>query len=638
MPDMRSSPSEPGRERTGTGGGGNAPATPVELLAPAKDLACGIAAIDHGADAVYIGAPRFSARAAAGNDLAAIERLVRHAHRYFARVYVALNTLLSDAELDEAAAMAHAVWNAGADALIIQDLGLLECDLPPIPLHASTQTDNRTVDKVRFLEEVGFSQVVLARELGLDEIRAIRAATTVPLESFVHGALCVCYSGRCFISEKVLGRSANRGECAQFCRHRWALSDTGGREIGGRRHYLSLADLDLSAHVGELLAAGVSSLKIEGRLKDVRYVKNVTAAYRLLLDRLLDGGTAFRRSSSGRCRFGFTPDTARSFNRGRTNYFLVDRRNRPGSIDTPKALGQEVGRVAEVGRSWFTLHGDVAILNGDGLCCFDGGGRLSGFRANRVDGRRIYPREQVRLEPGTVVYRNHDSAFARQLDASSGCRHIAIDLVIEETASGLRCTAEDEDGCVSVLECKVDLAVKAEAAGRIEEVIRRQMAKSGGTIFRVAGVRVAVSPSLHLPRAVINDLRREALQRHEQARLAAYARVERAIVKNDAPWPAGESASLAHAGNSRAEAFYRRHGVTAFPPSPAAAGNEGQLPLMVSRYCVRRQLGICGSEERKAGKAAEPLLLCDNTGCYVLRFDCRRCEMLVLPEEKPRRK
>ena len=607
----------------------------IELLAPARDLACGIAAINHGADAVYIGAPRFSARAAAGNDQADIERLVRHAHRYFARVYVALNTLLTDAELDEAVAIAHAVWNAGADALIIQDMGLLECDLPPIPLHASTQTDNRTVDKVRFLEQAGFSQVVLARELGLDEIRAIRAATTVPLECFVHGALCVCYSGRCYISEKVLGRSANRGECAQFCRHRWALKDLQDREIDRERYFLSLKDLDLSAHVGELLAAGVSSLKIEGRLKDERYVKNVTAAYRLILDRMISSGESYRRSSSGECRFGFEPDAARSFNRGRTDYFLVNRRNRPGSIDTPKAIGQEVGTVIEVGQNWFTLLSQVAISNGDGLCCLDGEGRLIGFRANRVEGQRIFPREKIRIEPGTAVYRNHDSAFARQLDASTECRQIAIDLLVKETTVGLRCTVKDEDGCISVTDKEVDLTVRSLTSGRIEEIVRRQMAKSGGTIFRVREVRVEVNPSLHLPAASINDLRREALQRHANVRLAAYARPERTVGMGDMPWPAGETACLAHVSNRRAEMFYRRHGVSAFPPSPAGTDNEGQLPLMTSRYCVRRQLGICGREKQGSGAGSDPLLLCDNTGCYVLQFDCENCEMRVLQAKNP---
>lgn len=607
----------------------------TELLAPARDLACGIAAINHGADAVYIGAPRFSARAAAGNDLADIERLVRHAHRYFARVYVALNTLLTDAELDEAAALARAVWNAGADALIIQDMGLLECDLPPIPLHASTQTDNRTAEKVRFLEQAGFSQVVLARELGLDEIRAIRAATTVPLEFFVHGALCVCYSGRCYISEKVLGRSANRGECAQFCRHRWVLKDLQGREIDRKRYFLSLKDLDLSAHIGDLLAAGVRSLKIEGRLKDERYVKNVTAAYRLILDRLIGSGAGYARSSSGECRFGFEPDAARSFNRGRTEYFLVNSRNRPGSIDTPKAIGQEVGPVARAGRNWFDLESDVAIHNGDGLCCLDGEGRLIGFRANRVEGRRIFPREKVRIEPGTVIFRNHDSAFTRQLDASIECRQIAIDLLLEGTAAGLRCTGKDEDGCVSVTVREIELAVRVQSAGRVEEIIRRQMAKSGGTIFRIREIRVEIDPSLHLPAAVINDLRREALQRHAEVRLAAHIRPERVAGPGSAPWPAGETACLAHVTNRRAEMFYRRHGVTAFPSSPAGADNEGLLPLMTSRYCVRRQLGICGRDKQGSQEGAGPLLLCDNTGCYVLQFDCDNCEMRVMQAKNP---
>jgi putative protease len=607
----------------------------IELLAPARDLSCGIAAINHGADAVYIGAPQFSARAAAGNDPADIERLVRHAHRYFGRVYVALNTLLTDAELDEAAAIARTIWNAGADAMIIQDMGLLECDLPPIPLHASTQTDNRTADKVRFLEQAGFSQVVLARELGLEEIRAIRAATTVPLECFIHGALCVCYSGRCYISEKILGRSANRGECAQFCRHRWTMKDLRGREIDRERYFLSLKDLNLSAHIGELLAAGVSSLKIEGRLKDERYVKNVTAAYRLILDRLIGSGERYGRSSSGECRFGFEPDAARSFNRGRTEYFLLNSHNRPGSIDTPKAIGQEVGTVAEIGRNWFTLQSKVALSNGDGLCCLDGVGSLIGFRANRVEGQRIFPREMIHLEPGTVIYRNHDSAFVRQLDASAECRQITIDMLVVETAAGLRCTVRDEDGCVSVTDREVDLTVRALTPGRVEEIVRRQMAKSGGTIFRVREVRIEISPSLHLPAAVINDLRREALQRHADVRLAAHVRPERIAGMSDAPWPAGETACLAHVTNRRAEMFYRRHGVTAFPPSPAGADNEGLLPLMTSRYCVRRQLGICGREKQGPGAEAEPLLLCDNTGCYVLQFDCEHCEMLVLQGKNP---
>ena len=609
------------------------PSWPVELLAPARDLGCGIAAIDHGADAVYIGAPRFSARAAAGNDLAAIERLVRYAHQYFARVYVALNTLLTDAEVDEAFAIAHGVWNAGADALIIQDLGLLECDLPPIALHASTQADNRTVDKVRFLQQVGFSQVVLARELSLDQIRAIRAATTVPLECFVHGALCVCYSGRCSISEQVVGRSANRGECAQFCRHLYSLRDGRGKRLGRDRYFLSLKDLDLSRHLGALLAAGVSSFKIEGRLKDERYVKNVTAAYRLLLDRLLETDGTRRRSSSGRCRFDFVPDPARTFSRGGTDYFLIDPRNRPGAIDSPKAIGQRVGVVGKVERQYFTLDTEMVISNGDGLCFFDRHGTLVGFKANRVEGARIYHQEAVALEPGTMIYRNFDTVFSRQLAASKDCRKIGLDLQVEETADGLRCVVEDEDGCSSTVARPME-KVNATIPGRIEEIVRRQMGKSGGTIFQVRQVDVAVAPSLHVPAAALNDLRRAALAHHVETRLARHLRPGRKEEAGGAVWPAAETACLVNITNEPARRFYRRHGVTALPPSVAAPGMADESVLMTCRYCLKRQLGICPKDSRETAAIDDPLVLCDNTGCYELRFDCGRCEMLVLQTKK----
>ncbi|MBM9530928.1 U32 family peptidase [Desulfoprunum benzoelyticum] len=609
------------------------PSHPVELLAPARDLDCGIAAIDHGADAVYIGAPRYSARAAAGNDLAVIERLARYAHRYFARVYVALNTLLTDAELQEAAALAHDVWNAGADALIIQDMGLLECDLPPIALHASTQTDNRTVDKVRFLQQVGFSQVVLARELSLAEIGAIRAATTIPLECFVHGALCVCYSGRCYISDKVLGRSANRGECAQFCRHRYSLRDGSGKKLGRDRYFLSLKDLDLSQHLRELLAAGVSSFKIEGRLKDERYVKNVTAAYRLILDRLLEADGDRRRSSSGRCRFDFVPDPIRTFSRSGTDYFLVDRRNRPGSIDSPKATGQPVGTVDKVERQYFTIDTEMEINNGDGLCFFDRQGTLVGMKANRVEGSRIYPQEMAAIEPGTRIYRNFDSAFTRRLAASRDCRKIGIDLRVEETATGLRCVVFDEDGCTTTVAMPLE-KIAAIAPGRIDEVVRRQMGKSGGTVFSVRHVAVAVDSSIHVPAAALNDLRRTALASHVETRLARHQRPTRKKEVGTAVWPAAETASLANITNERARCFYRRHGVTTFPPSAAALEMADDAPLMTCRYCLKRQLGICPKDNKDNAEIPEPLTLCDNTGCYELRFDCGRCEMLVLQSKK----
>ena len=347
----------------------------IELLAPAKNLVCGMSAINHGADAVYIGGPQFGARAAASNSLVDIEKLVAHAHQFRARVYVALNTIFDDRELDLAVGLSHRLHGIGVDALIIQDVGLLESELPPIPLHSSTQMNNRTVDKVRFLEKVGFQQVVLARELSLAQIKEIRAATTVPLEFFVHGALCVSYSGQCYISEVMAGRSANRGECAQFCRHKFTLKDGQGKILEKDRYLLSLKDLNLSAHLGALIDAGVSSFKIEGRLKDENYVKNVTAYYRQALDKIIDGDNGLQSSSAGRCSFGFIPDPAKSFNRGKTDYFLTNRGNTrgntPGAIDSPKSTGQRLGKVVRAEKQFFILATGETVNNGDGLCFFD---------------------------------------------------------------------------------------------------------------------------------------------------------------------------------------------------------------------------------------------------------------------------
>jgi 23S rRNA 5-hydroxycytidine C2501 synthase len=609
------------------------PTLPLELLSPAKDLACGIAAIDHGADAVYIGGPSFSARAAAGNSLADIERLVSYAHQYAARVYIALNTLLSDAELEEAAAIAHAVWNVGADALIIQDMGLLECDLPPIPLHASTQMDNRSREKVRFLEKVGFRQVVLARELSLQQIREIRRGTTVALECFVHGALCVSYSGQCYMSEMITGRSANRGECSQFCRHLWSLKDAGGHVLDRGRYFLSLKDLDLSARIADLAAAGVSSFKIEGRLKDERYVKNVTAAYRLILDELLEAKTDLRRTSSGRCTFDFRPDTSRSFNRGKTEYFFMDPRNRPASINTPKAIGQELGIVDEVDRQSFTLVTEEIVANGDGLCFFDAHDQLVGLKANRVEGRRIFPKDPVSLTPGTRVYRNFDSSFARQLDRSAGCRRIPLDIWVEETPSGLRLRLEDGDGYATILEQPLE-KTRARTSGKTEAVIQRQMAKSGGTIFSVGQVQVAIDPKIHITAADLNDMRRMAFERHVQTRLDRYSRTEAPRIANTVPWPAEEVTYLDNIANLKARAFYARHGVKNFYLAPGGLQDEEIVVLMACKYCLKRQLQICPKENRHTAKLLEPLTLSDNTGSYGLQFDCGRCEMRVVHLKK----
>ena len=602
----------------------------IELLSPARDCATGIAAIDHGADAVYIGAPRFGARSAAANTIAEIRQLTEYAHRFHARVYVALNTLLGDEELQEAVAITWQLSEIGIDALIIQDLGLLECDLPPLPLHASTQCDNRTSEKVGFLEEVGFAQVVLARELSLAQIAGIRAATKVPLEFFVHGALCVSYSGRCQMSEVVAGRSANRGECAQFCRHRYTLRDATGNILKKDSHLLSLKDLDLSGHLRELIDAGISSFKIEGRLKDINYVKNVTAFYRLALDGIIAADESMRRASSGRCTFAFAPDPSRTFSRGGTDYFLTTPRNRPGSPDTPKSMGREVGRVRKVHADFFEIDTSQVLANGDGLCFFDSDDTLVGLRVNRVEGARIFPKDRIRVAPGTTIYRNLDSDFLRQLKRSENCRKVAVTVTLSETPGGLGFSIEDEDGCRSFVDTQL-IKETARNPEIMREILSRQAGKSGGTIFAVQRVVVDIEKIPHLPVSMINDIRRKAFDAHLQIRLQQHTVQPRTLIPNSIPWPAAEQAAST---NRKAQAFFARHGLADFG-NPA--GGEQEIVLMTCRYCLKAQLHLCPVLDGDALRPAEPLTITDKTGTYELAFDCRRCEMRVVlrPPQHP---
>lgn len=604
---------------------------PLELLAPAKDLACGLAAINHGADAVYIGGPLFGARAAAANSLADIERLVAYGHRFHARIYVTINTLFTDREFDQAVALCHQLHALGTDGLIIQDVGLLEAELPPIPLHASTQMNNRTVEKVRFLEQVGFAQVVLARELGLDQIKKIRAATTIPLEFFVHGALCVCYSGQCYFSEVVAGRSANRGQCAQLCRHRFDLLDQEGRLMAENRYLLSLQDLDLSAHLAALVDAGICSFKIEGRLKDENYVKNVTAAYRLALDTLLHTRPDLARSSSGQCGFGFIPDPERSFHRGATDYFLFRSKNRAATLRTPKSIGKKIGRVLALDATSFTLSGEEAVNNGDGLCFFDQKEALVGIMVNRAEGRVVYPRDgtgRLGLSVGTVIYRNRDHEFDKVLARSTLCRTIAVQMQVEETASGLRLTLTDEDGIVSA----TTLAVSKEQAhvpGMIEAMARRQLTRSGETIFLITAVTIDLRPDLFVSAASFNQLRRQGLAAHLKARLDAYTPPVRQHLVNTVPWPGAEVDYRDNITNRHAAAFYRRHGVRQVEQKVLRAADMVDCALMTTKYCLRFQLGICPQHNKQEKTAAAPLILADKTGRYITTFDCVACEMTI---------
>lgn len=406
--------------------------TPLELLAPAKNLACGMAAVDHGADAVYIGAQRFGARAAAGNSVDDIRQLCDYAHPYGVKVYVTVNTIIYDEELEATEQLIRQLDEIGVDAILVQDMSVLRMAIPPLPLHASTQTDNRTAEKVRWLQQLGFKRVVLARELSVSEIAAIhQEVPDMPLEVFVHGALCVSYSGLCYASQYCFGRSANRGACAQFCRMKFDLLDADGKEIEHQRHLLSLKDMNQSDHLEELIEAGATSFKIEGRLKEVSYVKNVVAAYSQRLDAIIARNPdRYCRASKGHCTYSFVPNLNKTFNRGFTTYFLHGRQKDISSPDTPKAIGEYVGYVKEIRRDSFNVAGTASFANGDGLCFINGERELEGFRVNRAEGNRLYPHEMPRhLHAGMALYRNNDYEFERKLSRQSSERKIPGDAV-----------------------------------------------------------------------------------------------------------------------------------------------------------------------------------------------------------------
>ncbi|WIM06299.1 MAG: U32 family peptidase [Candidatus Nitricoxidivorans perseverans] len=608
----------------------------LELLAPAKNADFGIAAIDHGADAVYIGGPAFGARASAGNAVAEIGRLADHAHRFNARVHVALNTLLRDDELEEARRIAWQAYEAGADALIVQDMGLLELDLPPIQLHASTQCDIRTPEKARFLQDAGFSQLVLARELTLDEIRKVSARTTATLEFFVHGALCVSYSGQCNISHALAGRSANRGECAQMCRLPWTLADDAGRIVAAEKHLLSLKDNDQGANLRALVEAGIRSFKIEGRLKDLSYVKNVTAHYRQLLDALIGECPQYRRASSGRSAHAFAPRPEKTFNRGATDYFVTGRNKDIGAFDTPKFAGEEIGTVSALGPDWFEVESAATLHNGDGVSWFDGHGELAGVRINRVEGNRIFPATLPgKLAVGTTLFRNRDQEFERALERKSAERRIGVRMELSETPDGFRLAMTDEDG-VSAAAALPHAKEAAQNAGRALATLREGLGKLGNTIFEAGEVALDLSQPWFLPASAINALRRDAVGRLEAARLAAYRRPPRAAAASPAPaFPETELSYLGNVLNARARAFHEKHGVRVIADAYEANHEKGLVSLMVTKHCLRYSFNLCPREVK--GLRPDPMTLINGNEKLILRFDCKKCEMHVVGKLKKAR-
>ncbi|MBP8303673.1 MAG: U32 family peptidase [Phycisphaerae bacterium] len=599
----------------------------VELLAPAKDLECGLAAIACGADAVYIGAERFGARAKAGNPLPDLERLIDRAHTFWVRVYVTVNTLLFDRELDDAVRLIHGLHRMGADGVIVQDVGLLECDLPPIPLIASTQMDNDRPEKVLFLERVGFTRAILARELSLDEIREIRRKTTLELECFVHGALCVCASGQCFLSYALGGRSGNRGECAQPCRRRYSLIDGEGSTVVRDRYLLSLKDLNRSDQLEDLLDAGVRCFKIEGRLRDKAYVANVVGFYRRRLDAILER-RAWARTSSGRSDLGFEPDLHKTFNRGYTDYFLKDRGDPAGSIDTPKMVGPRLGRVASVRGRALTLDGPVAVECGDGLAFFDGDNELRGTLVNAVQGRTLIPDRMDGIHVGTVLYRNHDHAFLRRVLGARPVRRIGVQLRLEQTQDGLALTGVDEDGNSARATAGCE-NTPARDPGVMEATVRRQLARTGRTPFLCSRIDLLWERPWFVPVALLNGLRRKVLEGLAEARAAARPVKACRLVPNDVPYGVQRLSYLGNVLNRKAAAFYRRHGVTEIEPAAESGLDMRGRKVMTTRYCILDQLGCCikrGGGQPPVG----PLSLVDEDGRSLhVRIDCSACGMEI---------
>ncbi len=611
----------------------------IELLAPAKNLECGIEAVNHGADAVYIGAPRFGARAAAVNSLEDIAALVEYAHLYNVRIYVTVNTILKEEELVETERMIGELYRIGVDALIVQDMGITRLNLPPIPLHASTQMDNRTPEKVRFLSDAGFRQVVLARELSLQEIRAIHeACPETPLEVFVHGALCVSYSGQCYVSQACFGRSANRGECAQFCRLPFSLVDADGKTIVQDKHLLSLKDLNQSEVLEDLLDAGVTSLKIEGRLKDVSYVKNVTAAYRQKLDAIFARRKEYARASSGACHFDFKPQLDKSFSRGFTHYFLQGRQREISSFDTPKSLGEEMGTMKEQRGNYLTVAGLKPFHNGDGVCFLDEQGRLQGFRINRVDGNKLYPAGEVpRIKPRTRLYRNFDQDFERVLARKSSERKIAINWELSDTSFGFALTATDEDDNRVALSFPYS---KEPARTPQAENLRSQLGKLGNTPFEVvnndsdeaSGIIFKLSQNWFIPASVIADWRRQVIEKLIAARRITYRR-ELAVWKpTKHAFPITSLTYLGNVMNAAAKSFYLSHGVSSVEP----AYEKQPVPdavLMFCKHCLRYSMGWCPTYQKMRSPYREPYYLVGTDGKrFRLDFDCKHCQMKVVAE------
>lgn len=616
----------------------------IELLAPAKDLDTARAALQHGADAIYIGAPRFGARAAAGVSLADLATLCQEAHLWGARVYVTLNTILYDSELAEAEQLIWDIYHAGADAIIVQDMGITKMNLPPIPLHSSTQCDTVEPEDAMLLEALGFEQIVLARELNTEQIRRIHDVTTCPLEAFVHGALCVSYSGRCYLSQALTGRSANRGECSQQCRLPYNLLDAKGRAIRQGEHLLSPRDLNRTALLEQLLDAGVSSLKVEGRLKSISYVKNITAHYRQLLDDIIARHPdKYRRASYGRTVLSFVPNPAKSFNRGFTEYqFRMATPERPNpsviNLHSPKSQGEYLGTIEQASKQSWRLRTKQTLANGDGLVYITPSGEFGGMRVNRAEGQTIVPARPQSIPRGTEVWRNYGQEFERLLSGPTARRLLGVCLTLRRTAWGLALDIQSRD--VPRIASSTSIALEIEPAKRFDsERIKAELSKLGDTILEPMEVKLELDDRQDppfIPLSLLTSLRREAVasflrtwsihQRPERSvRTQQMKHLDRSTLPQRPHFVADYRANIA---NHLAQQHYHEMGYTTprrayeLVPEPTAA-------LMCTKHCIRHELGYCTRETKQPLPYQEPLYLEQGGAKLRLHFDCVRCQMLI---------
>lgn len=616
----------------------------LELLSPARDTAIAREAILHGADAVYIGGPGFGARHNASNSLSDLAALVPFAHRYGAKVFVTLNTILHDDEVEPARQMITDCYNAGIDALIVQDMGILELDIPPIELHASTQCDIRSVEKAKFLGDVGFSQIVLARELNLQQIADIHNATDATIEFFIHGALCVAYSGQCNISHAQTGRSANRGDCSQACRLPYTLKDDQGRVVAFEKHLLSMKDNDQTANLAQLIDAGVRSFKIEGRYKDMSYVKNITAHYRQMLDAIIDDRGDLARASAGRTEHFFIPSTDKTFHRGSTDYFVNARKIDIGAFDSPKFIGLPVGEVLKVSKDHLDVASRELLTNGDGLNVMIKR-EVVGFRANTVEKTgenryRVWPNEMpkdlYKVRPNQPLNRNLDHNWQQALLKTSSERRIAVDMVLGGTAEQLKLTLTSEDG-VSVTHALAGEFAEANNADKALSSLKDGLAKLGQTIYYPRDIQLDLPVARFVPNAQLNQLRREAVELLDEARLAAYPRGSRKAVAVPAPvYPETHLSFLANVYNQKAREFYHRYGVKLIDAAYEAHEEKGDVPVMITKHCLRFAFNLCPKQAKGNIKSwkATPMQLVHGDEVLTLRFDCRPCEMHVVGKMK----